>query len=439
MGKLLITLFVLVISIATALSQADNAIIPYQAELENDTISAWGGPKGFSILKLLTGGRFSINDRNSIRIISPILTLNYNTVEGFNSTIGIRYDWLLNPNSIFSIGPDVRFAVARRSVSAIAHMGYQFEKQLNSRSLKLRAGRAIRQFNEDIDPFANTFMTLLFQQNNLKLFEQDFVNIMGEQNFKEFISIGFDVERSQRWELFNLPGIVDGREYLFSPNAPDNIAINDSSFPRHNAFIASLSMRVRPWLRYATVNGKRQPIYESSPAFRIIYEKGFSSIFGSHVDFDNLTIGIDHVINLGISARMTLHIETGIFLNTNRLYFMDFFHFPRNQAPFLLAEHDQTFRLLPYYRFSTPNRYFKSNFDHQMQRFLLTRIPLLQVMGIKENLILNNLFTPDIDHYAEFGYGIDYILQALRLEFMTSFLNGGFDGFGVRLGLQFVP
>jgi hypothetical protein len=402
---------------------------------EGDTINQWE-PKDLGPLKLIMGGRFLTGENSNIQIISPILTLNYNTIEGFNTTYGIRYNRLLSTNSIFSIGPDVRFSVPRNKVTGIISIGYQYQEHLSSRSIEIQGGRGIRQFNADIAPFSNTIMTLLFQKNDLKLFEQDFINLGTSHNFHEIFRLGLDIEHSDRWELFNLPRLVEGREHLFTSNAPENIAIEDTSFPRHNAFIASLSVQFKPWLRYTEVNGKRQPLDESSPTFSIVYEKGFRGIFRSGVDFDNITFGIDHIVNFDISSMLNLNLEAGMFLNTNMLYFMDFFHFPRNQAPFLLVDHDKTFRLLPYYYFSTPDWYFKSNFDHQMQRFLLTRFPLLQVMGIKETLILNNLFTPDMDHYTEFGYGLDYIFRAVRIELITSFLNGRFDGFGVRIGLK---
>jgi hypothetical protein len=48
---------------------------------------------------------------------------------------------------------------------------------------------------------------------------------------------------------------------------------------------------------------------------------------------------------------------------------------------------------------------------------------------------VNHLEAPTANHYTEFGYSIDYILRIFRLEFVSSFQNGSYRDFGVRIGI----
>jgi hypothetical protein len=45
------------------------------------------------------------------------------------------------------------------------------------------------------------------------------------------------------------------------------------------------------------------------------------------------------------------------------------------------------------------------------------------------------LLTPESQQYAEVGYGINYILRVLRIEFVTSWQDYKYQDFAVRFGV----
>jgi hypothetical protein len=65
----------------------------------------------------------------------------------------------------------------------------------------------------------------------------------------------------------------------------------------------------------------------------------------------------------------------------------------------------------------------------------LTRIPKLRLAGIREGFFVNYLGNKVSENYTELGYGINYIFRIIRLEAVTSFMDGSYKDFGVRIGI----
>lgn len=118
------------------------------------------------------------------------------------------------------------------------------------------------------------------------------------------------------------------------------------------------------------------------------------------------------------------------------MYFMDYKHFAGNQTPFITSDPAGSFRLLPYYTFSTRNQYFSANVHYHFRKFLITRIPKARMLGLSENFFMNYLATPYSNNYTELGYGLNGILRLFRLEFATAFQNGTYINNGFRIGIS---
>jgi hypothetical protein len=124
-----------------------------------------------------------------------------------------------------------------------------------------------------------------------------------------------------------------------------------------------------------------------------------------------------------------------MFLNNDKMFFMDYKHFLGNRTPFSTSDPVGSFRLLDYYRHSTSDRYFVVNTHYQFRKFLVTLIPLVRLTGIRENVFVNYLATPTSGNYTEVGYTIDGILRAFRLEGAVSFQDGKYQTYGFRIGI----
>jgi hypothetical protein len=85
---------------------------------------------------------------------------------------------------------------------------------------------------------------------------------------------------------------------------------------------------------------------------------------------------------------------------------------------------------------STSNEYFSANVHYHFRKFLVTRIPLVRVTGITENIFVNYLATPTSKNYTELGYGIDGILRVFRLEGAVAFQDWEYLNYGFRIGIS---
>jgi hypothetical protein len=162
--------------------------------------------------------------------------------------------------------------------------------------------------------------------------------------------------------------------------------------------------------------------------------KGINGL-GSDVDYDLLETGIKHSFRLGVRGKLDIDANAGMFLNNSSLYFMDYKHFLGNQTPFTTTDPVGSFRLLDYYQHSTSDRYFTGNVHYQFRKFLVSSIPYVQMLGIREDVFVNYLASPTSKNYTEVGYTIDGILRIFRLEAAASFQDGKYVGYGFRIGV----
>jgi hypothetical protein len=391
---------------------------------------------GFQPWDLLIGDSYKVSKHSNFKIHFPMP--GFNTVEGWNLVYKVSFGTILQDTNKtrLSITPAFRYAFSRKVASgnlkfALRNKIYRFE---------IEGGRYVRQYNADqpILPIVNDFMTLLLEENLMKLYERRYVDVLYKRNLSDFVSIEGTASWQRRHMLQNTTNYkwVDRKSIEgYTSNIPVNAELPDTSFPDHEAVTAAVSVVTRPWLKYRIRNNKRYEVENSSPTLSLTYSKGISDILGSDVDFDQLEVGAKHQVAIGVRGRLHFAVRAGTFLNDRRMYFMDYKHFLGNRTPFSTADPVGSFRLLDYYTYSTPDRYLAGNVYYQFRRFLVTSFPFVRMMGIRENIFVNYLATPTSKNYTEVGYSIDGILRFLRLEGAVSFQDGKYNDYGFRIGI----
>ncbi len=399
--------------------------------------------KGFQWYDVFIGDSYKLNKTTSARIYTP--WGGFNTVEGFNLIYRLGYSkrWVerdsLNPDdrpkvSRFDVSPIVRYAFARQKLTGVLRLNYR-----NSKSqVMVEAGRYIRQFNEDepIHEVVNSFTTLFLTDNLMKIYERDFVGVDYRQKIDSKLTFSTNWNYAKRRELFNNSDfkLIDTGGEGYTPNEPENLEINTTSFFEHYALIGSAGLEWRPWQKYRVRNGRKYSVNNSSPALSVDYTKGFNAL-NSSVDFDRIELGLKYGIRVGIRGKLDIAMTGGKFLNTEKLYFMDFAHFLGNRTPFVTTDPVGSYRLLDYYAYSTKDKYFTANLHYHFRRFLITQFPIVRITGITENIFVNYLATPFSNDFTEVGYSIDGILRILRLEAAVSFSGGIYQQTGFRIGI----
>jgi hypothetical protein len=405
-----------------------------RAKAEGDTTKQ-SKHKGFQPWDILIGDNYKISKRSNFRIYTPIP--GFNTVEGWNLVYRIGFGTILQDTNKtrFTIRPVVRYAVAREKLSGYLNLSLRNTKS----RLELNGGRYISQYNQDnpILPLVNTFTTLFLEDNLMKIYERDFIDLRYIKKINAYVSLHTTWSWMKRYELSNNSNykLIDRKGVEgYTPNKPVNEELDDTAFPNHQAFTGYVGLAARPWLKFRIWNGETREIHESSPTLSLNYRKGLRAIAGE-VDYDLLELGIKHEFNIGARGKVDFWFRGGMFLNDDKLYFMDFNHFLGNQTPFSTNDPVGSFRLLDYYRFSTTDQYFVGNVHYQFRKFLITNFTYARLLGIRENVFINYLATPTANNYTEIGYSIDGILRFFRVEAAAAFRDGKYVNYGFRIGI----
>ena len=416
-----------------------------KAEAAADTLSTGDRRKqkrkgNFHPEDILLGTTFKLGEKTRLEYKSPFLTAQFNTVEGYNFQVPLELRTRFKNNQRLTFAPVARYAFARKELTGKADLSFQYAKKPEKGLISISGGKYVSQLNEEapIAPFINTMSTLLWENNYMKLFEKEYIGASHFHEITNGLAIKYGLEWANRYQLFNNSDYTfrDVDDRIYTPNAPSNLEIPDTSFPNHTAVTLDASIEYLPFLKYNVRNGKKQLIPNSSPLFRLSYKKGINEFLGGETDFDQLEVGVKYRWEIGVRGRLDINTFAGSFLNNNQMYFMDFKHFPGNQTVLQTSDPVQSYRLLEYYTYSTAEQYAGANAFYQFRKFLLTQIFEVQLMGIKENLLFNYLKTDASPHYTEVGYSIDNIFRFLRIEAVASFEDFKYKDFGIRLGIS---
>jgi len=413
----------------------DSIAIADEAEKKAEESGDTPPRKNIGLGSIVFGTTIDLGENTSLEYKSPLSEFNFNTVEGYHFAVPLTLRTRLLEKSL-RISPTVRYAFARKKVIGKLSVHYTLGKN----QIELQGGRFVSQFNaaDPIHPVINTFTTLWFEQNFLKLYQKDYAQLGWNRKFSDKLRLEAGVAWAERQQLYNntTHSWRDQEERAYSPNTPDNLLLEDTAFPRHDAFTLKLTGFWQPFLKYRVRNGKKRIINSSSPEFRFSYRKGIPDLLDSRVNFDALEVGVQHQFDIGVRGRLDYNVYAGAFLNNQSLYFMDFQHFMGNRTILQMGDPVGSFRLLDYYRYSTDQQYMAGHFYYQFRRFLFTQIFEVQLLGIKENLLFNYLKTDLSPHYMEVGYSLDNILRFLRVEAVANFEDGKYRNFGVRVGIS---
>ncbi|HMR42331.1 MAG TPA: DUF5686 and carboxypeptidase regulatory-like domain-containing protein [Saprospiraceae bacterium] len=394
---------------------------------------------GFDIGDLLVGDSYKLSKNTRLILGSPLASLQFNTVEGYAFNVPLTVKMDLENSRKFSFGVKPRYAFAREKLLATGHLQFENTKPFRSWVIRAEGGKFTFQLNQDepVNPLVNTLYTLLFERNYMKIFEKEFVKLNFKKQLADNFSMFVSGEWAQRFSLENEveKGWIEYPKRKFTANNPQNIEIGDTEFDPSKIALLKAGFEWLPWQKYRISNGKKEVIENSSPVFSFQYSKAMRQIFDSNVAYDLVEAGFKNRWKTGATGLFSLKLLAGKYISGQNLGFPDFKHFPGNRTIFATLDPVESFRLLDYYVFSTREAYVELHAQQQFRKFLLTQIPELWLVGLKENLFFNFLHTPALPDYWEGGYALDNILRIFRLEVAVSMKGWTYGETGFRIGI----
>lgn len=412
----------------------DSLAIEQKKRQEGDTLSG----KKFNPLDLILGSRYDLGGDNYLQIKNSLLSIRFNTVDGWNFKYGLTYYKRFDKDKRFEISPLFRYAFARERGMGTITSAYKYGSGLKKgSSVQVSGGYYYSQFNanEPIATFTDAISSLFVKNHFMRVYDQKFIEAKLNHRLLHNLYLKPAVNFAERIETFNNTDYVwFDKDKPYSENAPVSIDMPDTHFGRTRAFKTELSLSWKPGARYykrgETYNAANRP-----PEINVTYEKAIPGVYESTADYDLVKIEGKYRFDLNLFGNVAIRSEAGMFLNSKNMDFMDYAHFMGNQTVFTRFAQMRGYSIAPYYDFSTHNEYISTYINYEFRRFLLTNIPLLRLMGTKENININHLITPSVNNYTEVSYSIDNLFRFFRIDVTGAFLDGKYEDFRIQIGI----
>ncbi|MBK8367985.1 MAG: carboxypeptidase-like regulatory domain-containing protein [Bacteroidetes bacterium] len=389
---------------------------------------------GYSFNK--TAKQFSLNT-------SGLLTsgVQYNTVEGINASIKVNMTKRYEDRRSHDLATTVRYGFSNYLWGGTANWKYVFKPE-KFESVNVKVGTTAQQFNgnDPINATMNTSYTLFDNENFMKLYKKTYASFGYRKELINGLIVNFNTEYAERSSLRNTAFDlwVDNKHKLFTSNDPLRPHTDDSSFAVNNSFIVELGFSIRFKQKYYTRPHQKIIVGSKFPIINVQYTKAIPGL-NTKADYDLAKMVIDDNIKLGLFGTFAYRLKGGYFLTSKYVEFMDYKHFDGNQT--ILANNDylNSFKLLPYYTYSTKNWYAEAHAEHHFNGFIFNKVPLLKKYRIQEVVGGHVLFNDKLDQYYEINFGIEHILQIIRIDYILGYgPYGKFNqGFVIGLGLEF--
>ena len=400
----------------------------------------------FKIKQLLFGKTYNYSV-DSIRkfeyLTIPKLTdptsLSFNSVDGLRLELPFSYSISDSTGHSLRLNPYFAYAFGRKKLDA----SFSYSQRLNGLTnswISASVGSTTEDFNRfsGLPAMTNNFYTVWLEENYRRFYRRDFLHLTASRDLANGLNLNATIEYSDNSQLANHSSysFIKYADKEIQPNIPANNSLETWQLENHQSFIGRFVLEYTPHHRYRIRNNTKVYAESKFPTYSLAYRGAFSGVFGSDSRYDLLQLGIRQKINFGISDQFSYRANAGKFLNNNRLYFEDFRHFNTQSTGFMFSPYDNSFRLLPFYQYSTGKQFAEVHAELQSRRLIVKQLPLIRNSSISEKLFVNYLGTPGIKNYVEAGYGINNIFLLLNVEAVAGFENGKFRSSAIRVSMN---
>jgi hypothetical protein len=364
--------------------------------------------------------------------------INFNTVEGYNLTLGFTLDKEFEKRKLLRFTPMFRYGFENKMFNSTANLTYNYNRK-KSAYISIEGGQYVKQFNraEPISELTNTIYSLLSELNYMRLYQEQYINIGHRYELTNGLTLRVNTKYSRRTPLnnANVKSWIDKENRDFSPNIPENSYVNGISFQQHDAFHLVFDVRYKPGQKYVTRPDMKITTGSKYPEFSLVYVKSIPGVFYSSLNYDQLQFKIEDNINLKLLGNTEYLFRTGIFLNKNNVEFINFKHFNGNQT-LLGRNYLDGFQLLEYYAASTIQPYYEAHLQHHFRGFFFNKIPGIRKLKFQEVFGVHFLYNKDYQDWTEISIGIEKIARIIRVDFVSGISQNRATRFGVRVGID---
>lgn len=397
--------------------------------------------KSLGLFNLFTGIYKKTGDHSAFFTDGLAVGATFNPAEGYSLRETLNFSHSENGNKQ-QVYLTPRYAFARDEFYLKGGLKYDISSANKVKTnIHLEGGNYLYQYNESgaIIELLNAFENLISERNYIHLFQKKYAKATYQRKSNKW-DFSSSLEWANRYTVNNATTQTywnrENRDY--AANIPVN---NEATLPLANpqkATVFSVSIEGKPWLKYHIKNDNKQVIPGSSPIVGLRYKKGINGLLDSEVDYDLIEAWVKKKFKVRAGTNLQVNVNAGWFINNKALGFSDFKHFKGNRLAITDIDPTNSFRLMDYYRYSTRDKFLAVNAHYQFRKFLLSQIPEVWMLGIKENIFVNALSTPYSDNYWEAGYALENIFRIFRIEVAASFNGNQYRDWGILIGVSSV-
>ena len=364
--------------------------------------------------------------------------INFNTVEGVNLQAKFGVHKTFKDNKRISFEPIIRYGFSNKQVNGMASLTFVTDP-IHEEYVRLSGGRYVSQFNESQPQteFGNTFQTLIFRNNFMKIYEQYFAKLSYSREIFNGINGTVALNYAQRSPLDNT------NSFSFFPKIRANYpTVNGMDLPNvasetmapNNSFRVDVRLHFTFGATYITRPDARWRPESKYPELLIIYNRSIAIKGFSDGNFDFLEAQLQGHFSEGLFGTTHYRFGGGGFATSKSVYYPDYKHFYGN---FLTTGGTDLigFYLLQYYRNSTDLYFAEAHIEHHFGGFFFNKIPGIRKLRLGEVLGFHFLYTPTRKEYFQLDAGIDNLFKIIRVDFVAGFLGETVYHFGGRVAI----
>ena len=370
----------------------------------------------------------------SFNFDGPLGDLNFNTVQGWNSTVGMSYFKTLNETGKWiSAGTDFNYGFSDKKLRPTVYFGYKWNN-ITRPILRFSGGITTRQFNgaNPISAMWNTINSTYFERNYMKIYEKTFANISFSRELTNGFRFNTSLEYADRKPLVNTTN-YSSKNYadrVYTSNDPRNPTNFSPSFTQHKIWTLNIGTTINFGTKYLSYPDRKFTVYNNKyPSIYVGYRKTFDANNSQH-NSDYVFTQLRQNFSLGNLGNTKYRIKGGLFLEQKNISFIDYAHFNGNKLAISPGGNSVNhFKLLDYYAYSTNDKFAEFHGEHNFKGFLLGKIPLINLLNFHVVAGGKGLFTGDRKPYTEASIGLDNIgfgkWRFLRIDYVIS--KGGIN------------
>jgi hypothetical protein len=363
----------------------------------------------------LIGSRTYIYEKRNLgpRLRLSSFTGGFNPVDGYTIQRNLEFRQTFSLSNYYSINANIRYALSRKAINGDLEYLRNFDE--NRQRLYLGIGSNVYQINvtNPVSESYNKFYALLLNENYLKLYQKNFVNLGYEYQVSSKIRFSGFFEFRYRKGLSNHvdQGFFTNSTF-FTSNVPMNYELGNTSFQHNNQLYARFYMRWQPLSSWRRFNQVRRLSNNEGPTFNFQLENGLIN-----QSFSKISLSASQSISLNRLGQLSYFVNYSQFLEKPSS-FLDYQHFKGNEMD-VVGNDRRMFYTLPNYLFSTNSSHVRAHIHWEPRKLIFSQINLLNLYGIREHIGYNYLkiYAPIYKQdFHEISYGVSGIAKIVSMD-----------------------